>query len=220
MASVSPYSVNVSTPDSTKVVWEENIRSPHPWVACRSSRHAQAGRGQARRRAAKHIRQLAGRLCSGSHPAGQCHTVQPAACLPTLHPTLCKGPPGEATHTGHHLRNNAYGTCLPPDIHHDVAPPMLRHLAHCCVLAQAAVVVGGGQLGDCEGNDAQDLAGCGVESARKQGELRGRSREGQVLGPATAAASGQAAQQVAVGRDAPHATPSTNTGIQQAAALQ
>jgi hypothetical protein len=49
MASVSPYSVNVSTPDSTNVVWEEKMRSPHPWVACRRSGHAGRRQDDARK---------------------------------------------------------------------------------------------------------------------------------------------------------------------------
>lgn len=35
MTSVSPYSVKVSTPVSTKVVCDEKMRSPQPCVACR-----------------------------------------------------------------------------------------------------------------------------------------------------------------------------------------
>lgn len=65
MASVSPYSVNVSTPDSTKVVWEEKMRSPHPWVACRRAGAA----GAAGRRRGEGTSGSPGGCAAGSHLA-------------------------------------------------------------------------------------------------------------------------------------------------------
>lgn len=58
---------------------------------------------------------------------------------------------------------------LSADIHDHMAPPVLRHLPHRRVLAQAAVVVGRRQLRGCEGDDAQDLAGCGVGAGQWRG---------------------------------------------------
>lgn len=62
---------------------------------------------------------------------------------------------------------------LAPHIHHHVPPPVLRHLAHCGVTPQPAVVVGRWQLRDGEGDDAQDLAGCSRDEGRRVG---GRQR--------------------------------------------
>ena len=56
-------------------------------------------------------------------------------------------------------------TDLPPDVHHDVAPPLLWHLPHSCRLAPSAVVVGAGQLRDCERDDAQHLTYCTAKTA-------------------------------------------------------
>ena len=49
---------------------------------------------------------------------------------------------------------------LSPYVNNDMAPPLLRHLAHCCGLAPAAVVVWAWQLRDRETYDAQHLTHC------------------------------------------------------------
>ena len=33
-----PYSVYVRMPTSAKVVWDEKMRSPQPWVVCKAAR--------------------------------------------------------------------------------------------------------------------------------------------------------------------------------------
>ena len=64
-------------------------------------------------------------------------------------------------------------TDLPPDVHHDVAPPLLWHLPHSCRLAPSAVVVGAGQLRDCERDDAQHLTYCTAKRLSTGGRISG-----------------------------------------------
>jgi hypothetical protein len=112
----------------------------------------------------------------GLHKSNQAQSLHPAAIQRTKHthrwvgltwqvqPALLREHSSSACTTrpkrGRACHPLLAAAHLASHIHHHVAPPVLRHLPHRCVPPQAAVVIGRGQLGDCEGDDAQDLAGC------------------------------------------------------------
>lgn len=169
MANVSPYSVNVSTPVSTKVVCEEKMRSPHPWVACRPTStttwphlaRSAAGRGGgAGQRGGTRRRQLVP-LTPLRKRRRRSRSGTPRAMLGALRSA-------QASDSRQRRAARRPGTAQPRGARGAPCAPVLRHLAHGGVLAQAAVVVGRGQLGDGEGDDAQDLAGCSGAAGRDE----------------------------------------------------